>query len=73
MELEKTLFDGEAVKISVPATEGDMCILPGHISIFTSMRKGVLKIFRPNIDKPVSLQIESGICSYSDNSAVFIL
>lgn len=73
LELEKTLFDGDTVKVIVPAEEGEMCILPGHISIFTSMKKGNIKIFRPGIDKPVSISIETGICSFSDDLAIFIL
>lgn len=73
LKLENSLFDGEAIKIIVPATEGEMCILPNHISIFTSIRKGTIKIFRPNMDKHISIPVESGICSFSDNCAVFIL
>lgn len=73
LELEKKLFDGEADKVIVPATEGEMCLLPNHISIITSMKSGKLKIYRKGIERPVSIPINSGVCSFSDNCAVFIL
>ena len=73
LELGKTLFDGDAAKIILPATEGEMCILPEHISIFTSLEKGAIKVFRPGIDKPVTIHVESGVCSFSNNRAVCIL
>lgn len=73
LELEKKIFDEEASKIIVPATEGEMCILPNHISIITSLKKGVIKIYRDGIERPVSVSVNSGICSFSNNSAVFIL
>ena len=73
LELEKKLFDGEATKIVVPAIEGEMCLLPNHISIITSLKKGTIKIYRNEIERPVSIPINSGICSFSNNSAVFIV
>ena len=73
LELEKILFDGDATKIILPAIEGEMCILPEHISIFTSLKKGAIKVFRPGIDKPVTISVKSGVCSFSKNCAVCIL
>ena len=73
LELEKKLFDGEADKIVVPAVEGEMCILPNHISIITSMKKGNLKIYRKGVERPLSIPVTSGVCSFSDDCALFIL
>lgn len=73
LELEKKLFDGEADKVIVPATEGEMCILPNHMSIVTPMKSGNLKIYRAGIERPLSFPVTSGVCSFSDNCAVFIL
>lgn len=73
LELEKKLFDGEANKIVVPAVKGEMCLLPNHISIITFMKKGILKIYQEEIEKPELIQVKSGICSFSSNCAVFML
>lgn len=73
LELEKKLFDGEASKVLVPAVEGEMCLLPNHISIVTSLTIGRICIFRPDSDRPISIDVKGGICSFSGNNAVFIL
>ncbi len=73
LELDKKLYDGEALKVLVPAVEGEMCLLPNHISIVTSLGAGRICIFRPDSDRPISINVKGGICSFSDNNAVFIL
>ncbi len=73
LQLEKKLFDGEASKVVLPSINGEMCILPNHISIITSLKIGVIKIYRDDIEKPVFIDVDSGVCSFSNNSAVFIL
>ena len=73
LELEKRIFDDDATKIVVPAAEGEMCILPNHISVMTFLRKGFIKIFRPEGERPFVVNITGGICSFADNEAVFIL
>ena len=73
LELEKKLFDGDASKVVVPAIEGEMCLLPNHVSIITCLRKGIIKIYRNEIERPVSISINSGVCSFFNNSAVFIV
>jgi F-type H+-transporting ATPase subunit epsilon len=73
LEFEKKLFDGEATRVILPAIDGEMCLLPHHISIITPLRKGVIKVFKPNGEYPVSIELEGGVCSFSDNIAVFII
>ncbi|MCR5225303.1 MAG: F0F1 ATP synthase subunit epsilon [Alphaproteobacteria bacterium] len=73
LELEKKLYDGEALKVLVPAVEGEMCLLPNHISIVTSLSAGRICIFRPDSDRPISIDVSGGICSFANNQAVFIL
>lgn len=73
LKIDKKLFDGESIKIIVPASEGEICILPGHISIITYLKPGVLKIFKNDEERPFIAHVSGGICSFSDNSAVFIL
>ena len=73
LELEKKLFDGEASKVLVPAVDGEICLLPNHISIVTSLTVGRICVFRPDSDRPISIEVKGGICSFSDNKAVFIL
>ena len=73
LELEKKLFDGDVTKVVVPAAEGEMCLLPNHISIMTFLKKGTIKIFRVDSDRPLLFEVTGGICSFADNQAIFVL
>lgn len=73
LDREKKLFDGDADKVVLPAVQGEMCILPHHMSIITPMVAGKLKIFRSGVERPLSIPIDSGVCSFSDGKAVFVL
>lgn len=71
--LGKKLFDGRAVKVIVPSVNGEMCLLPHHISIITQLQAGSIKVFRPDSDKPFSVDIAGGVCSFFNGTANFIL
>lgn len=73
LKIDKKLFDGESIKIIVPASEGEMCLLPGHISIMTYLRPGILKIFKDEDERPFTIHVSEGVLSFSNDTAVFIL
>lgn len=72
LRLEKKLFDGEIMKAVLPAAAGEMCLLPRHISIMTPLKKGVVKVFTPDSESPVCIEISGGLCSFSENTATII-
>ncbi len=41
---ERTLFEGEATALVVPAFDGEVGILPGHAPLMTLLGKGALRI-----------------------------
>ena len=43
---EKLLFSGEVTQVDVPGTEGDFGVLAGHAPIVTTLRPGILVIYR---------------------------
>jgi F0F1-type ATP synthase epsilon subunit len=73
LELGRELFNGDAARIVVPSVDGDLCLLQNHQSIIAALRKGYIKIFRPTVERPISISIVRGICSFSSNSAIFIV
>jgi F-type H+-transporting ATPase subunit epsilon len=44
---EKLLFSGDVVQVDVPGSEGDFGVLAGHAPLVTTLRPGILTIFRP--------------------------
>ncbi len=43
---ENVLFFGEVDQVDLPGIEGDMGILPGHAPLVTTLRPGIITIFR---------------------------
>jgi F-type H+-transporting ATPase subunit epsilon len=44
----RLLFSGEVASVTIPGTEGDMGILPGHAPVLSTLRPGVVTITRDN-------------------------
>jgi F-type H+-transporting ATPase subunit epsilon len=43
---EKLLFSGEVEQVDVPGSEGDFGVLAGHAPLITTVRPGILTLFR---------------------------
>lgn len=43
---EKLLFSGEVDQVDVPGSEGDFGVLAGHAPVVTTLRPGILVIYR---------------------------
>jgi F-type H+-transporting ATPase subunit epsilon len=43
---EKLLFSGEVGQVDVPGSEGDFGVLAGHAPLVSTLRPGILTIFR---------------------------
>jgi F0F1-type ATP synthase epsilon subunit len=73
LKLDKKLFDGEVAEVILPAVEGEMCVLPHHISCVVVLKKGDIKIFKPNGEYPVVFEINGGVFSFFNNEAISIV
>jgi F-type H+-transporting ATPase subunit epsilon len=43
---EKLLFNGEVTQVDVPGAEGDFGVLAGHAPFVTTLRPGILTVYR---------------------------
>ena len=50
---ERVLFSGEVDQVDLPGSEGDMGILAGHAPLVTTLRPGIITIFRGGAREPV--------------------
>jgi F-type H+-transporting ATPase subunit epsilon len=50
---ESVLFSGDVDQVDLPGSEGDMGILPGHAPLVTTLRPGIVTIFRGSEREPV--------------------
>jgi F-type H+-transporting ATPase subunit epsilon len=54
-----SIFIGPAHGILVPGSEGELGILPGHISLTTTLISGIVRIFYEK--KSVSIEVSGGV------------
>ncbi len=47
------MFSGDVDQVDLPGSEGDMGILPGHAPLVTTLRPGIVTIFRGGQREPV--------------------
>lgn len=50
---ESVLFSGDVDQVDLPGSEGDMGILPDHAPLATTLRPGIVTIFRDGQREPV--------------------
>jgi F-type H+-transporting ATPase subunit epsilon len=50
---ENVLFSGDVDQVDLPGAEGDMGILAGHAPLVTTLRPGIVTIYRGNAREPV--------------------
>ena len=66
------LFDGEAVSISLPGSEGMLEVLAHHKAFVSPLKKGVLRITTPDGAK-THHEVEGGVVEVSHNQATVLL
>ncbi len=50
---ESVLFSGEVDQVDLPGAEGDMGILPLHAPVVTTLRPGIVTVFRDGTRLPI--------------------
>jgi F-type H+-transporting ATPase subunit epsilon len=50
---ESVLFSGDVDQVDLPGLEGDMGIFPGHAPLVTTLRPGIVTIFRGDAREPI--------------------
>jgi F-type H+-transporting ATPase subunit epsilon len=50
---ESVLFSGEVDQVDLPGAEGDLGILAGHAPLVTTLRPGIVTIFRGGAREPI--------------------
>lgn len=72
VKVGQPLFEGEALSLNIPGSEGEMTILPHHSPLITSLRSGVIRL----TDKDSNIQtfeVEKGLVEISNNEVIVLL
>lgn len=70
--VDKALFDGEVVGVSVPGVGGNMQILANHQPLISPLKKGTVTLHKAN-NETESFRIESGTLEVSNNHATILV
>ena len=65
---EMVLFNGDVEYVSLPGTSGEFQILPGHASIISALKEGLVRF---KISEP-PLLIETGTIEEGENNSYII-
>jgi F-type H+-transporting ATPase subunit epsilon len=68
----ENLYDGEAVAVHLPGSEGDFTVLAGHEAFVTELKLGKAKIESPNGEK-IEIPLEGGVAEVSGGQATILL
>lgn len=70
--VSENLFDGEAVSVTLPGTEGQLTVLAGHEPLVTTLKEGVIEVVTVT-GEVRKFSVASGVLEVSNNQATVIL
>ncbi len=70
--IKDTLFSGEATKLIVKTTTGEITILPNHLPIVTKLAEGIARVFEKDGEEK-KIPIKAGVLEVRPESRVVIL
>lgn len=78
LNLKETIFEGKVDSITIPGEQGELTVLPNHISIVTPVKKGAIgalmaKGERYEGEERKYFESEGGIFEFSNNEATILL
>ncbi len=68
--IEKTIYDGNADVISLPAESGIISVLPGHTPLVTALKAGTIDIKTSSGSE--SFKIKSGFAQINGESVIIL-
>lgn len=69
--LDRAIFSGEAISLSVPAVDGMVTILPGHEPFISPIKKGIAVVKTETETK--EFPVESGILETTGDQVTLLL
>lgn len=68
----ETVFEGEAVSLTVPGAQGALTVLAHHESLVTPLKPGIVRYETAEGEK-AELTVERGMLEVSNNQATVLL
>lgn len=71
IDTKRSIYEGEATKLTIPALGGEMTVLENHMSVVTPVVIGEVRVGTPG--KDIALTIGKGMFSMEGNAASLLV
>ena len=71
ISLKEMLFDGKAVLVNLPSSEGELTILKDHLPLITALKKGKIKV-RDENNQEHFFEIQKGFLEVNPNKVTIL-
>lgn len=72
INLKQTLFDGRAISVNLPSSEGELTILKDHLPLIAPMKKGKIRVKDEN-NQEHSFEIQKGFLEVNPNKVTILI
>lgn len=72
LNLQEVVFEGEVRGITAPGLEGQFTVLPHHITLLTSLKKGAITIHMPSEEKYIEVKNKGIFEMYQDRVTILL-
>ncbi|MBY0294108.1 hypothetical protein K2Q08_02130 [Patescibacteria group bacterium] len=72
-KVDENVFDGEAVSVTVPGSQGEMTILGHHEPLITTLKAGTIVIKQLADVEPLQIPIQGGMLEVRADGATILL
>lgn len=69
---ERRLLSHKALMVVVPGEEGDFAVLPKHAALLSSIRPGLLRVFREDENEPFDVYLSGGFADVTPSSCTIL-
>ncbi|OGC88488.1 hypothetical protein A2419_01975 [Candidatus Adlerbacteria bacterium RIFOXYC1_FULL_48_26] len=72
-KVDERVFDGDAVSVTVPGSQGEMTVLGSHEPLITTLKAGTIVIKQLADVEPIQIPIQGGMLEVRTDGTTILL
>lgn len=69
----ETLYDGDAISVTLPGAAGELTVLAGHMPLVTTLKAGVVRVVPAEKGEPLEFPVTDGVLEVTGDGARVLL
>lgn len=69
----ETLYDGQAISLTVPGAAGELTVLAGHMPLVTTLKAGTARLHVARDSEPMEFEVLGGVLEVTGDGARVLL